>query len=1364
MKNYIIFILLFSSFVLNGQIGWDVFHANANCRRGAIYVKTTEFTFWPLDVQWSDGSNKLYLDNLLPGTYCVTVTDGLCCETDTCIEILDTISACYQIKIDDFTNVGNPSGCGKKDGSIYIRELLFRDAVPPYKVWWEDQSGTVIDSTGTRDLRNLSSGVYCLCVLDANNNYGEKCFEIFSAGEPRAITYADAACNDKNNGNAFLIITSDFWQNYTVKFSDGSTLNPIRNAEFEKLNLSAGNYYFDIISSDNSCNLRKDVRIEQLVPSPLQVEFSKKDACPDVISNGISNPSKNGTVSINISGGIPPYGVKWGDGDFRLDGKTSRSGLAAGNYSFTVTDYCGSSIVKSFSISKMEGSISFSPGCNDDGTGSVLVTGGKSPYQFRWSAGMQTKDVAALKTGEYQVTVTDANLCQLKLKAFLQNKSFEPKKISTCSGLNNGEIQYTVTNPNLGPVRILDFASNTVLASGTNKIREEISIKSLRTNTPYHHKIDVDGCVYENNFSLEVSLPNLVYSGFDVGLNSCSYDQYCNDLKILANAARRASTLDFSKSEHGNILNNKCRAPFYCNDPERNNANINTGFYKSYDIQRARAIEYEMFLKKVINQNAALSSLASVKLIQFQNDGLNNCDIVWYCPATLSIVTRVKSFTNWLNRNRGQVLSWDGNCVKINCGFFTKPTICARDINFDNLTTKGNENININPPVLFNCNKTFQCTVRELIMWESAMLQKHPNYFGSDLKSYVDYIKTQNKYELDTIYTYRNTDSAMMEIKILKHDFLKNSGCIDVLFCVDNFKPLLISPPPPVQGCAEIVGNNIRNTIASFSDGCGDEQEIFSGSCGQCPDYTFSRCPLYCRDGNCTTYGKSQNPNFNDFRKLNGEEEVVARIIKTDNIEGKFVGFVDDNQESLPSFRIEKNGEIFLSSMDNREGYYNTHFDESDAILSFDNARILIDAKIQNNRLFLGIQDTFDQRIYQFSSKMINPISLDFREFSSRSFGIVLQDQIKKNGIEIISSGNLGALTPTISRVEVDGSILSSKFSYNENIKLIIHSKGNKIQWGSSNFTLPCVNCLMEVKGNMDSLPSISVIANFDTDEEIVWAGYDSLSIIYILNKVDSSIVRDTYDGDKYGGKISIHKYNLGSSPLIYAFQNYSFVDWNNFDASISRKGNLVLGCTFWEEFKFNNDTEVFEKNGKDILLLKFNRTLEFEGYKYWGTTEKEEVHKVLYKDRHIFMGINMKGKYLVEKTIGNFNFVFDERKDSLATYTITNDTAWVNPTSLLIRSNFNALKESSLSEILVYPTVNDGNFFIKNRGENNFDGMYCLFDLLGNKILEKPLNNLLSLEEQIISINRNLPNGFYFLKLESINGQAATFKIVIQK
>jgi hypothetical protein len=122
----------------------------------------------------------------------------------------------------------------------------------------------------------------------------------------------------------------------------------------------------------------------------------------------------NGSLLVSVSGGTPPYAYHWNI----PYSQSSPSGLPAGSYTLTVTDATFCTASASWVISQPPPIIlnAFSTPVNctggSNGRIEVIPSGGTPPYSYSWSNGQSTRIIQNLGTGDYTVTVSDADQCQ----------------------------------------------------------------------------------------------------------------------------------------------------------------------------------------------------------------------------------------------------------------------------------------------------------------------------------------------------------------------------------------------------------------------------------------------------------------------------------------------------------------------------------------------------------------------------------------------------------------------------------------------------------------------------------------------------------------------------------------------------------------------------------------------------------------------------------------------------------------------------------------------------------------------------------------------------------------------------------------
>ncbi len=124
----------------------------------------------------------------------------------------------------------------------------------------------------------------------------------------------------------------------------------------------------------------------------------------------------NGSASIAVTGGTPPYTYSWEDDPLFID--TLRTGLEAGNYKIYIEDATGCIDSLSFILGQpsplsIELVELIDETCPEDADGSIEVSasGGTSSISFSWSNDESGDLNANLAAGSYTVTATDGNNC-----------------------------------------------------------------------------------------------------------------------------------------------------------------------------------------------------------------------------------------------------------------------------------------------------------------------------------------------------------------------------------------------------------------------------------------------------------------------------------------------------------------------------------------------------------------------------------------------------------------------------------------------------------------------------------------------------------------------------------------------------------------------------------------------------------------------------------------------------------------------------------------------------------------------------------------------------------------------------------------
>ncbi|MBN9484006.1 MAG: hypothetical protein BGO70_03220 [Bacteroidetes bacterium 43-93] len=208
----------------------------------------------------------------------------------------------------------------------------------------------------------------------------------------------NVSCNGGSNGSA-TVTPSGGTTPYTYSWS------PSGGTAATATGLSAGSYTVTV-TSNKGCTATRNYTITQ--PSAISATTSQ--------NNVSCNGGSNGTATVSVSGGTPGYTYSWSPSGGTA---ATATGLAAGNYTVTITDANACTATKNFTITQPPAISATSSQTNvscrggSNGTATVSVSGGTSPYSYSWSpSGGTAATATGLAAGSYTVTITDNNTCQ----------------------------------------------------------------------------------------------------------------------------------------------------------------------------------------------------------------------------------------------------------------------------------------------------------------------------------------------------------------------------------------------------------------------------------------------------------------------------------------------------------------------------------------------------------------------------------------------------------------------------------------------------------------------------------------------------------------------------------------------------------------------------------------------------------------------------------------------------------------------------------------------------------------------------------------------------------------------------------------
>lgn len=321
---------------------------------------------------------------LTAGCYSLTVTDDNGCQ------LRDTISV-GEAPAFAFQTAGTPVSChGLGDGSAMVTAS---GATPPYSFLW-DNGQTLNHATA------LAPGAHTVSVTDA-----AACQDTAQVFIPEpAVLLADStltqavSCSGGTNGAA-TVYPQGGTAPYAYLWSGGQNTQ-------KALNIAAGIHQVTVTDA-HGCTAQTSVN----VPEPMALNSTLVNIQAEHCAGAC-----DGQASVHASGGTAPYQYLWSAPSIPPM-QANATALCSGNYQVTVQDAHGCANTQSFAIApgvQLQSAFTLSqPSCAGvaDGSATVMVSGGSTPYQFVWENGATTAGNPNLLCGVHSVTVADANGC-----------------------------------------------------------------------------------------------------------------------------------------------------------------------------------------------------------------------------------------------------------------------------------------------------------------------------------------------------------------------------------------------------------------------------------------------------------------------------------------------------------------------------------------------------------------------------------------------------------------------------------------------------------------------------------------------------------------------------------------------------------------------------------------------------------------------------------------------------------------------------------------------------------------------------------------------------------------------------------------
>lgn len=354
---------------------------------------------WEVNDEGGEFATTEDIADLCPGLYEVLVSDDNGCDTLLTFTLEEPEPIVLNPTFSEYNGGVNISCADACDGTITIAPT---GGNPDYTVEWVvngEVAGNGLELTGI-----CGSDVVSVTVTDAADCSIE---QVFNLNVPEPLSYdatvTQISCFGETDGSIDVTVIGGTAP-YTYEWSDGLGTDPSLE------NLEAGTYCLTVTDANN-CTYEECFEITEPV-----------ELTADITGTEANCGACDGTALVTFSGGTGDITITWDGPTNVTDGTESAIDLCAGDYTVTVSDENGCSVVLEYTVEGpsaiiVDGVVT-NPLCFGDCNGSIdaTVTNGIEPLTLTWTDAngnevSSDEDLSGICQGSFTLNVVDADGC-----------------------------------------------------------------------------------------------------------------------------------------------------------------------------------------------------------------------------------------------------------------------------------------------------------------------------------------------------------------------------------------------------------------------------------------------------------------------------------------------------------------------------------------------------------------------------------------------------------------------------------------------------------------------------------------------------------------------------------------------------------------------------------------------------------------------------------------------------------------------------------------------------------------------------------------------------------------------------------------